>query len=219
MHILVSKVPRTLIEQVGAEVYADLLGLLVTPRSRTLQVPDVLAVGGVWAADNDCFQRLDKRAYVSMLKAIAPYAETCRFVAAPDVPYHADQTLTRFRLWQPVLRYYGLPVALVAQNGIEATTIPWDDCDALFIGGDDAFKEGHIVRDLMAEAKQRGKWVHVGRVNTRRRLHLTLWRGADSIDGTSYARWSKTNLPAAIREIQYQRSRQTDNLPLWEGRT
>ena len=62
--------------------------------------------------------------------------------------------------------------------------IPWDDFDCLFIGGRDSFKEGPIVRAACAEARRRGKWVHMGRVNGLRRLLVALEFGVDSVDGT-----------------------------------
>ena len=63
-------------------------------------------------------------------------------------------------------------------------SIPWDDFDCLFIGGDDAFKESGLIRRTCREAKRRRKWVHMGRVNGLRRLLIALDFGVDSVDGT-----------------------------------
>jgi hypothetical protein len=63
-------------------------------------------------------------------------------------------------------------------------SIPWDEFDCLFIGGRDDFKEGPLVRDACREARRRGKWVHMGRVNTLHRLRIALDFGVDSVDGT-----------------------------------
>ena len=40
-------------------------------------------------------------------------------------------------------------------------SIPWDDFDCLFIGGNDAFKESGLIRRTCREAKRRRKWVVV----------------------------------------------------------
>ena len=63
-------------------------------------------------------------------------------------------------------------------------SIPWDEFDCLFIGGADDFKEGPLVSDACREAKRRGKWVHMGRVNGLRRLRVAQEFGVDSVDGT-----------------------------------
>ena len=63
-------------------------------------------------------------------------------------------------------------------------SIPWDEFDCLFIGGQDDFKEGRLVRDACREARRRHKWVHMGRVNGLRRMRIALDFGVDSVDGT-----------------------------------
>jgi hypothetical protein len=78
-------------------------------------------------------------------------------------------------------------VAFVAQNGIEQTVIPWDEFDCLFVGGDNAFKLAESTYALVREAKQRGKWCHMGRVNSLRRLRAARVGGYDSVDGTMLA--------------------------------
>ena len=48
---------------------------------------------------------------------------------------------------------------------------------------------------LIRQAKQRGKWVHVGRVNTLRRITWFKALEVDSIDDTGFARFSRARLP------------------------
>lgn len=69
--------------------------------------------------------------------------------------------------------------------------MPWSEIEALFIGGDDEFKMGPAAQELAAAARDRGKWLHVGRVNTLRRLRYCQSIGADSVDGTSWARYTR----------------------------
>lgn len=75
--------------------------------------------------------------------------------------------------------------------------MPWDDGIALFIGGTTAFKESPQAMNLIAYAKARGIWAHVGRVNGRRRYQMMLKAGADSIDGTGFSLAPDTNIPKA----------------------
>jgi hypothetical protein len=106
------------------------------------------------------------------------------FATAPDEPFNWDKTLRLSRPWLRRIRRMGCPVALCAQEGMTPGSIPWDEFDCLFIGGNDEFKEGTLVRDACREAKRRGKWTHMGRVNGLRRLRIALGFGVDSVDGT-----------------------------------
>lgn len=125
------------------------------------------------------------------------------WVAAPDIVADARATLHRWRRWRPFLRRLGLRAAYVAQDGSETYPPPWGELDALFIGGSTAWKEGPHAARLMAEARRRGAWVHVGRVNTVRRLRL-IDPLADSFDGTQFSRFSRTYLPRWLEILQYR---------------
>ena len=113
----------------------------------------------------------------------------CLFAAAPDVVCDSHKTWTRSAPWFETVRRLGFPVALVGQNGLEDDPRPWDECDSwdcLFLGGDTAWKESQEAADCAREARLSGKWVHAGRVNSRRRLRL-LAGSVDSVDGTFLA--------------------------------
>jgi hypothetical protein len=169
---------------------------LITPRS--WQLPgEWHRHGKPWALDNDCFQGLDREAFIKMLKRFQNQPG-CLWVAAPDVVGDAQTTLARFKLWQPVLHYFGYPVALVAQNGLEDLTIPWGKLDCIFIGGDTAWKIGPAAAAIIKQAKNMGKLVHMGRVNTRKRLNYAIAIGCDSIDGTGIGRFRDRELPWAL---------------------
>lgn len=169
------------------------IGHLLNPRSYNA-VETLLSTGRPLAADNDCFQGMDARAYVAMLRRLAPHTERVLWTTAPDVVGDARATRRRWRHWLPLLRRLGLRAAYVAQDGSEACPPPWAELDALFIGGTTAWKEGPAAEALMREARARGAWVHVGRVNTIRRLRLVSAE-ADSIDGTSFSRFPDTYIP------------------------
>jgi hypothetical protein len=77
----------------------------------------------------------------------------------------------------------GYKAAFVTQDGCVSSTIPWEGVDVLFVGGSNHHKlvESH---PLIAEANARGVWVHVGRVNSAKRVML--FPTADSVDGTHF---------------------------------
>lgn len=61
------------------------------------------------------------------------------------------------------------------------------------------WKLGEAAAWLVSEARGRGKWVHMGRVNTRARLRRARDVGCDSVDGTLLAQGAERNLPPLLR--------------------
>lgn len=164
------------------------LGLLWTPASyRDKQHVD----GAAWAADNGCFSDsfdVDKwRAWLTWMSA-TEHAEQCLFAVAPDVVGDAAATAKRSRPFLAEIRALGYPVAYVLQDGQEDVPLPWDEIDAVFIGGSTEFKLGSVAAACVYEAKARGLWAHMGRVNSLKRLMRAAVMGCDSADGT-YLRW------------------------------
>lgn len=178
---------------------AGLLGCIVTPRSRDQHVE-----GAVWCADNGCFGRDypgdDK--WFAWLVSRAGQAGGCAFAVAPDVVGDAEATLARSAPWLPRIRALGYPAALVAQDGLEALPVPWEEFDVLFIGGSTGWKLGPAAAALAAEARRRGKPVHLGRVNSLRRLRIARAMGCDSCDGTYIAFAPDRNLDRMLRFIR-----------------
>lgn len=101
----------------------------------------------------------------------------------------------------PRIRALGFPAALVAQDGLECLTAPWDAFDALFIGGTTEWKLSTHVAALVAEARARCKWVHVGRVNSGKRLAWAHSLRADSVDGTQLRFRPSIYLPRLKRQL------------------
>lgn len=208
--LLVSKSVRALLG-----TWREPLGQLFTPRMLSgLEITH--ACGVRWGADNDCFAGFDEDRYLAMLEAIT-YVAGCLFVTCPDVVADSRATLRLFEQWQPVLLYVWAtvneddvypgqlphqPIGFVAQDGQERLPVPWDGFQALFIGGSTQWKLGPHAAALIREAKTRGKWVHVGRVNTLRRIKWFRALDVNSIDGTGFARYTRARLPmgtAALR--------------------
>lgn len=153
-------------------------GRLINPRSGDSPIP-----GLPWACDNSAFSGFEPDRFITMLERLRD-EPGCLWVSAPDVVANAQETLWQFEQWEPVLRLnYGRPVAFVAQDGLSAGDVPWDRLQAFFIGGTTEFKLGAEARELAGEAKARGKWIHVGRVGTKKRIRYCQALGADSIDG------------------------------------
>lgn len=173
----------------------DGFGRLLSPRQYS-RARDTATAGIPWAADNDCFVRLDAAAYRAMLRRITGLPG-CLFVTLPDVVGDWRATRELFEVWWPG-RAPGLPYAYVAQDGQPASLVPWEGIECLFVGGTTEYKLSADAERLAREAKQRGLWVHMGRVNSRRRFDYARAIGCDSVDGTSYSRWRTRWLPAAL---------------------
>jgi hypothetical protein len=172
------------------------LGFIVTPAT-SYRIPD----GVVWAADNGCFSRPETfrlGRYLEWLGNREHQARWCLFATAPDRFGDAEATLDLFAETGPAVRAAGYPVALVGQDGLEALPVPWDDFDCLFIGGSTRWKLSEAAWQLGQEAKRRGKWVHVGRVNGVSRLRAAKAAGFDSADGTKLAFGPDVNLPLVL---------------------
>jgi len=156
--------------------------------------------GVEWCADNGCFGKgyPGDEKWLAWLEKNAHAAADCLFATAPDVVGDAAATLARSAPFLPLIRAMGYPAALVAQDGLEDLDIPWDEFDVLFIGGSTEWKLGPATRDLIKQAKDRGKWVHMGRVNSQRRYRYAHEMGCDSVDGTYLTFGPDINLPKLL---------------------
>ena len=136
--------------------------------------------------------------YLALLERLADHRDRCLFVAAPDVVGDGAATLAVLQPMASHIRALGWPVALVGQDGMENMTVPWDDVDWLFVGGSTEWKLGPHARELAGEAKRRGKWVHMGRVNSEKRYRYAAAIGCDSADGTFLTFGPDVNLPRLL---------------------
>lgn len=179
------------------------LGVLLTPNMGNRPC----LKGTIWAADNGLFAGQGKPArpfgepQFESFKALVARAgadiDGCLFAVVPDAPYDAKGTLARWAEWAPRFRAElprSVPLAFVAQDGMSVDDIPWGELDALFIGGSDGFKETE-VEAIVREARRLGKWIHMGRVNSRRRMDIAWAFDCDSADGTYIAFGPSVNLP------------------------
>jgi hypothetical protein len=189
------------------------IGLLVQPRNRYAGQAHAFPV---WAADNGQFTTTgdpmpDGEWWAWLGGAVKRAgAERCLFATAPDVLQvvqggakplvvgDAHATLERSRPWLPRIRALGVPAALVAQDGAEELAIPWDEFDVLFLGGSTEWKLSLKAFGLTRRALMHGLRVHMGRVNSKKRLHLAGRWGAHTVDGTFLAFGPEKNLPRLL---------------------
>ena len=152
---------------------------LRTPLTRYARCPE-----GPYGLDNGCFARFERDALLRMVEE--SYDDAPVFLTLPDIVGDAQRTAELFDEFWPKVN--GVHLALVLQDGIQNVRIPWRQLRAVFIGGSDAFKVSGEAMRAARTAKMLGKWVHVGRVNTAKRVRE--WVGlADSIDGSGISRY------------------------------
>lgn len=182
-------------------------GILLTPLmgNRPKQL-------GAHAHDNGVYSEfksgipfnLDK--FLRHLDKWANWAGRCLFASAPDVVGDWAGSIERSLPIFPLIRERGYKPAFCAQDDVEhhLGAIPWSQFDVLFLGGGQHEKylsptnrvrtrDGRWVGEwkcspgaakVAREARQRGKQVHMGRVNSGRRLRLAQSFGCTSADGT-----------------------------------
>ncbi|NNJ04173.1 hypothetical protein HHX38_08500 [Streptomyces sp. PKU-MA01144] len=158
------------------------------------RVPD----GAEYACDNGKFGKGwpgADRWYQWLADTVDRYGpERCLWAVAPDVPFDAAGTLAESLPWLARIRELGIPAAFAAQDGCDLLGIPWDAFDVLFLAGSTEWKIGPVAERLSREAKARGKRVHMGRVNSLRRLRTAEWFGCETADGTYFAYGPVKNL-------------------------
>lgn len=167
--------------------------------------------GVAWCADNGCFSdKWDEAKWWRFLTDNAHRSDTCMFAVAPDIVGDAWRSHMKSQPWLAKIKALGYPVAYVIQDGAHLHPIPWIEFDVCFIGGSTKYKLGPHVREIVAEAKRRGKWVHMGRVNSERRWKYADAIGCDSVDGTFLTFGPDVNLPKVLAW-----TRNNDQLPLF----
>jgi hypothetical protein len=198
---------------VRSAIAAGQLGQIVTPDSGNRVVP-----GARWILDNGCFGgRWTPERWSHTLERHRA-TPGCLFAVVADVVADSQATFDMWARWWPAGMRRGYRVAYVAQDGCRF--IPAGP-KALFIGGSTKWKLGPEARALVGLAKSRGLWVHMGRVNSLKRLRYAEALGCDSVDGTFLTYGPDTNLPRLLRflrqvnELRYLR--QVYQQPsLWE---
>lgn len=191
--------------------------------------------GVEWIADNGIYSNAypGDAGYLRWLDARAGFAADCRFAVAPDVVADHDATMARSMPILAAIRDTVGAVAVCAQNGATPDNLPWSQIDAVFLAGIvecvrcgrvpglaelpltrcacggqmREWKLGPAAAAVTFEARRRGVWVHMGRVNSFRRLQYAASIGCDSGDGTLLAFGPDKNLEQLLgwlRELERQ---------------
>tara|TARA_S200002703_G_scaffold23535_2_gene20390 strand:- start:793 stop:1416 length:624 start_codon:yes stop_codon:yes gene_type:complete len=154
----------------------------------------------LFAADNGCFAAPEKYTNDGFLLWLDKLDRApCLFAVAPDIVGNAEGTRERAYPVLPRIRRLGFKAAYVCQDGEKNDCIYWDELDAIFIGGSTEWKLSQAAGDIASAAKQKGKWVHMGRVNSFKRMRLAAAIGCDSCDGT-YLAFEPNNRKGKIKE-------------------
>lgn len=174
-------------ELVGMKGVGAMVGYSQGNRADLMGIP--------WAADNACYSGKypGDDAYLAWL------ASTDRthnlFATAPDVVGDWVGTIKRSAPMLPRIRALGFRAAFILQDGMPDAWIAWDEFDVLFVGGSTAYKLSEDAYRIVRIANARGKWTHMGRVNSLRRLRAATVSGYDSVDGTFVCFGPDQNLP------------------------
>lgn len=183
--------------KIRAQMDRGALGCILTPGQGNAPDYDRWDV----IADNGCFaNNWDAK---NWWKWLLSRSRNMRFAVCPDVydpsgaPCHVP-TVRRWKKYAPRMRDEGFVPAFVCQKGATAYNVP-DDAEVLFLGGSTEFKLGGQAEQIAIAAQYRGQWVHMGRVNSKKRMSLAHEWGVSSVDGT-YLKWGPdVNLPKLLR--------------------
>lgn len=165
-------------------------GLLLTPDAyQHHEGFDIALDNGAYGA----WQRGQEWNSEPWLKLLHKHGESCAWAVLPDIVSGGRTSLARSVEWFPRVKDLA-PIWLIAvQDGIDVQDIkPLVGGDVgIFIGGSTEWKESTLPAwgKLAAQTKC---YLHVGRVNTNRRIKLCAMAGADSFDGTSASRFAVT---------------------------
>lgn len=184
-----------------APTCGDVLGCLPVPKAGN-SPKSLESLGLPMAADNGCFNGLDSRAFVVMLNDFRESGVNLDWVVVPDVVADGDATFVQWGRWEPVVRAFGFKPALVLQDGMDRLSVHQFDPPALFIGGSTEFKLGRLAADLTADWRAKGRPVHMGRVNSERRIRYAVQIGCTSCDGSGFSQWPDTRIPLGVRWIR-----------------
>ena len=127
-------------------------------------------------------------------KALAKMGAAADWVALPDIVGGGSASLALSLSWMDRVLNVADRALIPVQDGMTANDVaPHVGLSrvGLFVGGTTAWKWSTLPQWALL-ARQSGCWLHVGRVNTRRRIVLCGALGATSFDGTSASRYAST---------------------------
>jgi len=144
---------------------------------------------GAWSAFQQG-RRLDEKRF---LRAVDKLGYGADWIVVPDIVAGGLRSLDYSLAWLNVLRGLPTPLLIAVQDGMKIDDVRehLSPTVGIFLGGTSEWKEGTAV-SWGALARRRNCLLHVGRVNSARRIAICAAAGATSFDGTSATRYLKT---------------------------
>jgi len=157
-----------------------------------------------YALDNGAWTAYQQQApfnFVKFVKALAAYGANADWVVAPDIVEGGAASLELSLSWLRYVQSETTRVLIAVQDGVVHNDIAayLKQDVGIFIGGSTPWKLATLGYwgDL---GRRCNCWVHVGRVNSMRRIRLCAVAGAHSFDGTSVTKFPST-LPRLHRAV------------------
>lgn len=137
-----------------------------------------------YACDNGAFgpKGFQEEPWLKLLGWAKLSGQAPSWVLVPDVVADREATLANWKTYSPVAARFGWPLAFAVQDGMTAKDVP-ANAEVVFVGGSTFWKWQTVATWCKAFHR-----VHVGRVNTYRRLWECHDAGAESTDGTGFMR-------------------------------
>lgn len=133
---------------------------------------------GAFASGNEW----DEREWIHLLKTVRIRSTKPRWALVPDAVSNRAETVARWQRYYPVVRQMGFPAAFAVQDGMVPIDVP-EAASVVFVGGSTGWKWRTVAMWCRAFPR-----VHVGRVNSYRRLWQCHEAGVESCDGTGWFR-------------------------------
>jgi hypothetical protein len=202
MYVYTAALPNKPCQQVIDQIYPNMRYMLspATVRSFGVSRHHILKRG--YAIDNGAYNYylrkvdFDEKAFYKLLDT---WATGCDWVAIPDSVGNWEETKAMLDVWVPRLLEYKVPLLVVVQDGSEVNNykdvhmlLDRMDIQGIFVGGTTDWKLSNI-QGLSDVCKQHNKHIHVGRVNSVKRLKHCFYADVDSVDGSGMSRFTETS--------------------------
>jgi hypothetical protein len=159
---------------------------------------------GAWSAFTQG-RPFDVPAFVKALRKMGAAAD---WTVIPDVVAGGAASLELSLKWMRQVLDETPRALLAVQDGISVADVKGflGSRVGLFVGGSTEWKLA-TMEDWATLGREVGCWVHVGRVNSRRRISRCSAAGVTSFDGTSASRFAKSlpRLDSAVRQLSLLR--------------
>jgi hypothetical protein len=174
------------------------IGWLISPggwRRPPAWLPYALDNGAFTAWKNN--KPWDAGAFMDLIERAQGHARPL-WIAVPDVVADAKATIALWPEWSQRIHRAAprVQLAFVVQDGMTAADVP-ADASVIFVGGSTDWKWSTL--SMWAKSFPR---IHVGRVNTERRLWQCHEHGVESCDGTGWMRGDQEQIEGLRRYLR-----------------